>query len=179
MIFQTGSQGPGSFALGQVFALGPFDHQRARHGPRERRRVEAVIHQALRDVFGGKQNSLRKSQPVFQRGLNLLQQCWLQNAKPSFQLHGWNSADALRVECSWFEPASLMRNFKTSATRMQSARNVTDHGPLVIKVVNAEDNTRTGFLRHSQIHHPNLAPFSSWHSGVPLRRTSRTFLPRR
>ena len=39
--------------LGLVFALGRLDHQRAGHGPRERWRVEAVIHQALRHVLGG------------------------------------------------------------------------------------------------------------------------------
>jgi hypothetical protein len=35
------------------FAFGRLDHERAGDGPRERRRVKAVIHQPLRHVLGG------------------------------------------------------------------------------------------------------------------------------
>lgn len=35
------------------FAFGRFDHERAGDGPRERGRVEAIIHEAFRHVLGG------------------------------------------------------------------------------------------------------------------------------
>jgi hypothetical protein len=38
--------------LGQRFALGRLDHQRARYREAQRRRVEAVVDQALGHVFG-------------------------------------------------------------------------------------------------------------------------------
>jgi hypothetical protein len=47
--------------LGQRLALGRLDHQRAGHGERQRRRVEAVVHQPLGDVLG------RRRRRVLQR----------------------------------------------------------------------------------------------------------------
>ena len=53
------------------FALGRFDHECAGDGPRERRRVKAVIHQPLRHVLGGRaleraqiQNALVRDEAV-------------------------------------------------------------------------------------------------------------------
>ena len=39
--------------FGFRFTFRRLDHQRAGHGPAQRRRVEPVIHEALGDVFGG------------------------------------------------------------------------------------------------------------------------------
>src|SRR4051794_39632065 len=42
-----------AFDFDQIFRLGRFDHEGARDGEREGRRVESEVDEALRDVFGG------------------------------------------------------------------------------------------------------------------------------
>ena len=51
--------------LGFRFALGRLDHECARHGPRNRRRVKPVIHEALGDIFDGHQLERAQIQDAF------------------------------------------------------------------------------------------------------------------
>ena len=78
--------------LGLVFAFGRFDHQGAGHGPGERRRVKAVIHQPLRHVLGGHAFEVAQVENAFVR----------HNAVRAFVEHGeiflQTARDVVRVE---------------------------------------------------------------------------------
>lgn len=72
---------------------------------------------------------------------------------------------------SGIETFHLVADFKACLAEGGGPRNVAHHCALVVQIIDAEYQTRTGLLGHSQINYPQLSP-----AGLLHEASSRSYI---
>jgi len=100
-------------------------------------------------------NALPTQQPLF----NLLKLVGRQNAKSAQEIFGWQCLNPLNEKCAHLKKSRRYKNLKLRAASGRRMRDNANQGTIRVPIGNADDQSRTNFLRNAKVHLPYFPTF--------------------